>query len=47
MNSVIWGYVRIITGTIAGGILGFYVLHRVQVNYKGQAFICRQLARPK
>ncbi|KAI4319195.1 hypothetical protein MLD38_032825 [Melastoma candidum] len=29
-----WGYVRIITGTILGGILGFYVMHRVEVSYK-------------
>ncbi|KAI4341490.1 hypothetical protein MLD38_026209 [Melastoma candidum] len=28
-----WGYVRIITGTILGGILGFYVMHRVEVSY--------------
>ncbi|KAH1075637.1 hypothetical protein J1N35_027965 [Gossypium stocksii] len=34
MNSVQWGYVRIITGTIFGGILGFYVMHRVELNYK-------------
>ncbi|XP_020233260.1 uncharacterized protein LOC109813479 [Cajanus cajan] len=29
-----WGYIRIITGTIVGGILGFYVMHRVETNYK-------------
>ncbi|WRX18051.1 hypothetical protein QQP08_010538 [Theobroma cacao] len=34
MNSVKWGYVRIITGTILGGALGFYVMHRVEVSYK-------------
>ncbi|KAK8657129.1 hypothetical protein V6N13_035385 [Hibiscus sabdariffa] len=34
INSVKWGYVRIITGTIFGGILGFYVMHRVELSYK-------------
>ncbi|KAA3459767.1 ATP-dependent helicase/nuclease subunit A isoform 1 [Gossypium australe] len=34
MNSVQWGYVRIISGTIFGGILGFYVMHRVELSYK-------------
>ncbi|KAI4347157.1 hypothetical protein L6164_007996 [Bauhinia variegata] len=29
-----WGYIRIITGTIIGGILGFYVMHRLENNYK-------------
>ncbi|KAK4280626.1 hypothetical protein QN277_012228 [Acacia crassicarpa] len=29
-----WAYVRIITGTIVGGILGFYVMHRLENNYK-------------
>ncbi|KAK7314512.1 hypothetical protein VNO77_33038 [Canavalia gladiata] len=29
-----WGYIRIITGTIVGGILGFYVMHRLETNYK-------------
>ncbi|XP_039044629.1 uncharacterized protein LOC120184161, partial [Hibiscus syriacus] len=33
-NSVKWGYVRIITGTIFGGILGFYFMHRVELSYK-------------
>ncbi|TYH41356.1 hypothetical protein ES332_D12G310900v1 [Gossypium tomentosum] len=32
MNSVQWGYVRIITGTIFGGILGFYVMHREKMK---------------
>lgn len=32
--SARWGYVRIITGTILGGVLGFYVMHRVEINYK-------------
>ncbi|KAL9383114.1 hypothetical protein Peur_023437 [Populus x canadensis] len=34
LNSQKWGYVRIITGTILGGVLGFYVMHRVEVSYK-------------
>ncbi|XP_019058839.1 PREDICTED: uncharacterized protein LOC109116948 [Tarenaya hassleriana] len=34
LTSQTWGYVRIITGTILGGALGFYVMHRVEVNYK-------------
>ncbi|XP_039161212.1 uncharacterized protein LOC104427777 [Eucalyptus grandis] len=29
-----WGYVRIIAGTILGGVLGFYVMHRVEISYK-------------
>ncbi|WJX65656.1 hypothetical protein P8452_50292 [Trifolium repens] len=29
-----WGYIRIISGTIIGGILGFYVMHRVEISYK-------------
>ncbi|KAJ9174076.1 hypothetical protein P3X46_017146 [Hevea brasiliensis] len=34
LDSLKWGYIRIITGTILGGILGFYVMHRVEVAYK-------------
>ncbi|KAF9673000.1 hypothetical protein SADUNF_Sadunf11G0102800 [Salix dunnii] len=34
LNSQKWGYVRIITGTLLGGVLGFYVMHRVEVSYK-------------
>ncbi|KAB1212660.1 hypothetical protein CJ030_MR5G009702 [Morella rubra] len=29
-----WGYVRIITGTILGGVLGFYVMHCAETSYK-------------
>ncbi|KHN20703.1 hypothetical protein glysoja_019020 [Glycine soja] len=29
-----WGYIRIMAGTIFGGILGFYVMHRLETNYK-------------
>uniref|UniRef100_F6GTI8 Uncharacterized protein n=1 Tax=Vitis vinifera TaxID=29760 RepID=F6GTI8_VITVI len=29
-----WGYIRIMTGTILGGVLGFYVMHRVELSYK-------------
>ncbi|KAK4776315.1 hypothetical protein SAY86_005003 [Trapa natans] len=29
-----WGYFRIITGTVLGGVLGFYVMHRVEIGYK-------------
>ncbi|KAE8124965.1 hypothetical protein FH972_019804 [Carpinus fangiana] len=29
-----WGYIRIISGTILGGVLGFYVMHRVETSYK-------------
>ncbi|KMS99773.1 hypothetical protein BVRB_1g020670 [Beta vulgaris subsp. vulgaris] len=31
-----WGYIRIITGTIAGGILGFYVMYRTENFYKAK-----------
>ncbi|CAL5374346.1 unnamed protein product [Camellia sinensis] len=34
VSSVRWGYVRIITGTLVGGILGFYVMHRAELSYK-------------
>nr|XP_009782381.1 PREDICTED: uncharacterized protein LOC104231130 [Nicotiana sylvestris]XP_009782386.1 PREDICTED: uncharacterized protein LOC104231130 [Nicotiana sylvestris]XP_009782396.1 PREDICTED: uncharacterized protein LOC104231130 [Nicotiana sylvestris]XP_009782404.1 PREDICTED: uncharacterized protein LOC104231130 [Nicotiana sylvestris] len=34
MRSSRWGYVRIITGTILGGILGFYAMHRAELKYK-------------
>ncbi|XP_065864224.1 uncharacterized protein [Euphorbia lathyris] len=34
LHSLTWGYVRIITGTIGGGLLGFYVMHRLEVSYK-------------
>ncbi|KAH7858886.1 hypothetical protein Vadar_029061 [Vaccinium darrowii] len=34
LSSVRWGYFRIITGTIVGGVLGFYVMHRLEVSYK-------------
>ncbi|KAK7348641.1 hypothetical protein VNO80_23229 [Phaseolus coccineus] len=29
-----WGYIRIMSGTILGGILGFYVMHRLESDYK-------------
>ncbi|XP_004494743.1 uncharacterized protein [Cicer arietinum] len=29
-----WGYIRIMSGTIFGGILGFYVMHSVETSYK-------------
>jgi len=31
-----WGYIRIMSGTIVGGILGFYVMHRMEIRYKVQ-----------
>ena len=34
VRSQKWGYVRIIAGTILGGVLGFYVMDRVEKNYK-------------
>ncbi|EXB28909.1 hypothetical protein L484_012668 [Morus notabilis] len=34
LRSQKWGYVRIIVGTILGGILGFYVMDRVDKSYK-------------
>lgn len=33
-----WGYIRIMTGTILGGVLGFYVMHRVELSYKVPTF---------
>lgn len=29
-----WAYVRVMAGTILGGVLGFYVMHRVETSYK-------------
>ncbi|ESW25721.1 hypothetical protein PHAVU_003G060000 [Phaseolus vulgaris] len=29
-----WGYIRIMSGTILGGVLGFYVMHRLESDYK-------------
>ncbi|KAL1221602.1 hypothetical protein V5N11_026219 [Cardamine amara subsp. amara] len=34
LNSQTWGYARIIAGTLLGGALGFYVMHRIEVSYK-------------
>ncbi|XP_020593077.1 uncharacterized protein LOC110033443 isoform X2 [Phalaenopsis equestris] len=34
MVSQRWAYIRIVTGTILGGVLGFYVMHRVEMGYK-------------
>ncbi|KAG1334741.1 hypothetical protein COCNU_03G008600 [Cocos nucifera] len=34
MASHRWAYFRIMTGTILGGIVGFYVMHRVETSYK-------------
>ncbi|XP_058091398.1 uncharacterized protein LOC131237576 [Magnolia sinica] len=33
-SSARWGYIRIITGTILGGVLGFYVMHQLETSYK-------------
>lgn len=38
MASLRWAYVRIITGTILGGVLGFYVMHQVETSYKVSLF---------
>ncbi|VVA98102.1 unnamed protein product [Arabis nemorensis] len=34
LSSMTWGYARIIAGTLVGGTLGFYVMHRIEVSYK-------------
>ncbi|CAL9221355.1 hypothetical protein ISN45_Aa03g019940 [Arabidopsis thaliana x Arabidopsis arenosa] len=34
LSSMTWGYARIIAGTLLGGTLGFYVMHRIEVSYK-------------
>lgn len=39
LSSMTWGYARIIAGTLLGGTLGFYVMHRVEVSYKVSFFI--------
>ncbi|KAF5734515.1 ATP-dependent helicase/nuclease subunit A isoform 1 [Tripterygium wilfordii] len=30
----VWDNVRIIAGTILGGVFGFYVMHRAEISYK-------------
>ncbi|KAK8965534.1 hypothetical protein KSP40_PGU003388 [Platanthera guangdongensis] len=34
MVSLRWAYIRIVTGTIVGGVLGFYTMHRIETSYK-------------
>ncbi|RWR82088.1 ATP-dependent helicase/nuclease subunit A isoform 1 [Cinnamomum micranthum f. kanehirae] len=34
VSSARWASTRIITGTILGGILGFYVMHRLELRHK-------------
>ncbi|KAG5585960.1 hypothetical protein H5410_046394 [Solanum commersonii] len=34
MKSARWVYVRIISRTLFGGILGFYLMHRAKLYYK-------------
>lgn len=34
LGSARWASIRIITGTILGGILGFYVMNRLEVRHK-------------
>ncbi|KAL2900418.1 Protein-export protein SecB [Bienertia sinuspersici] len=36
VRSQRWGYVRIIIGTVVGGLAGFYVMHRLETNYKAK-----------
>ena len=31
-----WANVRLMAGTILGGVLGFYVMHRVEASYKAR-----------
>ncbi|KAL5200549.1 hypothetical protein ABZP36_021752 [Zizania latifolia] len=48
-----WAYVRIMAGTILGGALGFYVMHRVETSYKARMeerlrkYEARMLAKAK
>lgn len=34
VSAIAWGYMRIMGGTILGGVLGFYVMHRLEISYK-------------
>ncbi|KAM0944374.1 hypothetical protein DsansV1_C11g0108151 [Dioscorea sansibarensis] len=34
MVSYRWAHMGIMAGTILGGVLGFYVMHRVEISYK-------------
>ncbi|KAJ0989208.1 hypothetical protein J5N97_007564 [Dioscorea zingiberensis] len=34
MASYHWAYIRIMAGTVLGGVVGFYVMHRVEISYK-------------
>ncbi|KAH7528788.1 hypothetical protein FEM48_Zijuj05G0109500 [Ziziphus jujuba var. spinosa] len=29
-----WGLIRIMAGTILGGVFGFYIMHQVEISYK-------------
>lgn len=31
-----WGPIRIMIGTVGGGLLGFYVMHEVENNHKAK-----------
>ncbi|KAK2969985.1 hypothetical protein RJ640_008325 [Escallonia rubra] len=35
VKSLVWGYVRIVTGTILGGTVGFYVAYLLEISFKG------------
>ncbi|KAL8130264.1 hypothetical protein V2J09_019419 [Rumex salicifolius] len=34
VRSERWGYARIMAGTLLGGALGFYLMHRAELSYK-------------
>ncbi|WOG93388.1 hypothetical protein DCAR_0312672 [Daucus carota subsp. sativus] len=36
VSAIAWGYMRIMGGTILGGVLGFYVMHRLEISYKAK-----------
>ncbi|GAB4829752.1 hypothetical protein Ancab_019407 [Ancistrocladus abbreviatus] len=47
VRSQRWGYVRIIAGTILGVVLGFYVMHCVEISYKKKWDEAEKMRREK
>lgn len=34
VSEMNWGAIRIMIGTVGGGLLGFYVMHEIENNHK-------------
>ncbi|WVZ79392.1 hypothetical protein U9M48_026972 [Paspalum notatum var. saurae] len=42
-----WAYVRVMAGTILGGVLGFYVMHRARMEERLRSYEAHMLAKAK